>query len=467
MTLKINELDPKMERMAKDWPRITALLGGTIAMREAEETYLPKQPKEDKEDYDYRLATSTLFNAYERTCGVMAGKPFSKELTLNDVPGAVEALMADVDGQGRSIHAFASDIFETSAIEYGFGGILVDFTTTVTEEDGRPKAAMSRAQEKAIGARPIWSHIKHDQVLGYRAKNEGGNMRLTMLRLSETLEEEDEEGYGSTVYNCVRVFYPEKWELWVQRNRSGITSFQIEKDGINTLGAIPFVPIYGRRLGFMYGVAPMAGLADLNIKHWQHQSDQDDSARFARKRLLVFSGIDNKDDVTVASNYAMTLPNGAAAEVIQGSAESVTVGRNELDALEDQMIQVGAEILVATPGQRTATEASNDAEANKSMLQSIVENFEDAMDQALQFTADWLKASNGGTVSLFKDFAANSLSDASAQMVITMANSAFITKRTALVEMQRRGILSPDLDPDVEVAGADAEAPDLGGGGGA
>lgn len=126
------------------------------------------------------------------------------------------------------------------------------------------------------------------------------------------------------------------------------------------------------------------------------------------------------------------------------------------------MIQTGAELLVAQPGQRTATEASNDAEANKSMLQRIVENFEDALDLALQFTADWLKVGEGGTASLFKDFAANSLSDASAQLVVTMAQGGLITKETGLKELQRRGVLSPDLDVAQEAAMAKEAEPALG-----
>jgi len=126
------------------------------------------------------------------------------------------------------------------------------------------------------------------------------------------------------------------------------------------------------------------------------------------------------------------------------------------------MIQTGAELLVATPGQRTATEASNDAEANKSMLQRIVENFEDALDLALQYMADWIKAGEGGSVSLFKDFAAASLTDASAQLVVTMAQGGLITKETALREQMRRGVLSPDLDVETEVALAKEAEPSLG-----
>lgn len=454
MALQVHERDPKLGAMAKHWPKIDALLGGTEAMRAAKKTYLPQQPNESEEDYQYRLSTSTLFPAFERTCGVMAGKPFSKELTLASVPAAVEALLDDIDGEGRSVHAFASDAFTTGAVQYGLGGILVDFTKT----EGEVK---TKADEKRMGARPYWIYVRHDQILGYKTAVQGGVVVFTQLRIKEVEEEPDGE-YGTKPVNCVRVLYQGRWELWKERTNAGKTAYVKEDEGVTTLPRIPFVPVYGNRLGFMCGMPPLLGVADLNIKHWQHQSDQDDSARFARKRFMVFTGLTSGDEIVVASNMGLRLPIGADAKVVQGSAESVTVGRSELDALKEQMIQTGAELLVVQGVQRTASESNNDAEANKSQLQRIVENFEDALDQALQFTAEWIKAGDGGSVSLFKDFAANSLSDASAQLVVTMAQGGLITKETALREQMRRGVLSPDLDVDTEVALAKEAEPSLG-----
>jgi len=222
------------------------------------------------------------------------------------------------------------------------------------------------------------------------------------------------------------------------------------------------VPIYGRRLAYMVGHPPLLDMAYQNVKHWQAQSDQDDSARFARKRLLVFVGLDDTQNLTASSSQAIKLPLGGSAEVIQGSAESVTVGRAELDALEGQMIQSGAELLTRQPGQRTATEASNDAEANKSELQRIVETFEDSLDMALQLTADWLGLPDGGSVSLYKDFSVGSLSEATAQLLLQLQQGAVITKATLIKEQQRRGVLSPDLNPAAELDAVAEEGPPLG-----
>lgn len=261
----------------------------------------------------------------------------------------------------------------------------------------------------------------------------------------------------------MRVHYPGRWELY-EVNDKGV--YQLIEGGVTTLSVIPFVPIYGKRVAFMQGRPPLLDLAHQNVKHWQQQSDQDDSARFARKRLLVFTGLDEESTLTASSAHAMKLPGGADAKVVQGSAESVTVGRAELESLEAQMIQTGAELLVKQPGQRTATESRNDAEANKSELQRIVEDFEDSLDMALQYTAMWLGMPDGGSVSLFKDFAVDGLAEASAQLVLSMNQGGLITKTTAVRELQRRGELSPDIDPEAEVALAESEGPPLGTAGG-
>lgn len=450
MAIQVNEVDAPIARMQADWAVIDALLGGTPAMRAAKKKHLPQQPRESDEDYTYRLGTSTLFPALERTLAVMSGKPFSKQITVAEtVPSQVQDLLSSIDDKGASLHAFAFRAFR-EMVSHGFGGILVDHTKT----DGRAKTV---ADAKRMGARPYWVHYKHGQILGARFQQGAAGLQMTLLRLLETIEEEDGE-YGSAMVEQVRVLRPGAWEI----HRKGKDGWEVHESGTTTLDRIPFVFLLANPIGPMESRPPLKDLAYLNVKHWQQQSDQDTSIRYATKPLVYATGINSGDSITLSSDSILKLPPNATLDVAQGRAEAVTVGRNELEALEQQMIQTGAELLVATPGQRSATEASNDAEANKASLQSLVEDFEDAVDQCLQFTADWLKAGEAGSVALFKDFGAATLSDASAQLVIAMAQAGLITKETALKEQQRRGVLSPDLDVETEVALASESVPSLG-----
>lgn len=452
MPTRIQDTTPAVDAMASHWPVVDALLGGTVAMRAAGERYLPIETREDPADYKRRLAVATLFPAFRRTLGVMAGKPFSKALTYGqDVPDIIREYCQDVDLQGRNLHTYASELLP-EVLAYGIAGVLVDFPKTGGEN-------RTLDDDRRLGARPYFVSVKHGQILGWRAERlQGGAMALTQLRLSEAAEVEDGP-YGAKQVERIRVLTPDTWELWEKAGND----FTLIDEGVNSLGRVPFVPFFGQRTGFMEGKSPLLDLAHLNVKHWQHQSDQDDSARFARKRMLVFSGMDNNDAITSAANYAVCLPTGATAQVVQGSAESVNVGRTELEALEAQMIQTGAELLVQKPGQRSATEANNDAEANKSDLQRIVEGFEDGLDESLQLMADWLGLGvDAGHVSLYKDYGAGSLSDASAQLVLSMHQGGLITASTAIREQQRRGLISSELNPEDELEAVKEEGPPLG-----
>ena len=80
--------------------------------------------------------------------------------------------------------------------------------------------------------------------------------------------------------------------------------------------------------------------------------------------------------------------------------------------------------------------------------------------------ADWMQTGEGGKVSLFKEFGAGSLSEVSAQLVLSMQGAGLISQETAIREQQRRGLLSPDLDPVAELERVAAEGPALGSVGG-
>lgn len=452
MALEVHQQSPEVEAQATQWPIVDALLGGTPAMRAAGETFLPRFPNEDADSYRARLNASTLFPAFRRTLSVMSGKPFARELTLGeDAPPKVAELCQDVDLQGNSLHVFAGRLFR-EALAYGLCGVLVDYPTT--------SGARTLADERTLGARPYFVHVRHDQILGWKIEGTGGRARLTQLRISEGAQVPDGP-FGVRTVRRVRVLEPGLWRLY-QATDDG--KYLVIDEGTTTLDAIPFVPFYGAKADHMVGVSPLLDLAYLNVKHWQSQSDQDNILHVARVPILVAVGVDDDFSLTVGASKAVKITSGAGRlEFVEHSGAAITAGLESLAALEQQMIQTGAELLVAKPGQRTATEAATDAEANKSDLQQMAEAFEDGLDQCLQFMADWLRLPEGGHVAMFKDFGAASLSEASGQLVVQMSGAGLIGKRTAIRELQRRGALSPDLNPDEEIETVEAEGPSLGG----
>lgn len=450
MPLAVNEQSAEIAELAREWALVDALMGGTPAMREAGELYLPRWPNELPAAYETRLSTATLFPAFRRTVGVMAGKPFAKELTLSDeTPAQLRVWAEDIDLQGVSLHTFAAEMFE-QVVAWGMAGILVEYPdAAMRDEDGNIiERTLTRAQMLASGHRPYFVRIGPHQILGWRSEQVGGRTRLTQLRLLETVDEPD-GGFGTVYAHQVRVLYPGGWEIYRQPAEGA--EWQVVRSGRTALSEIPFVPLYGDRKAFMQGLPPLIDLAYQNVEHWQSKSDQQTILHTARVPILAVSGVDDEDfELVIGASAAVRLPMGADLKYVEHTGAAIEKGAAALEALQASMVQTGAELLVSREGQRTATESANDAEANKSQLLRMAEGFEDALDQALQFMADYVGLPSGGNVSLFKDYGATSLSDASAQLVQTLQGAGVISKRTAINEFKRRGVLAQEVDADDE-----------------
>lgn len=454
MTLAVNQRSVEVETLAKPWPMLQALQDGTAAMRAAGKAYLPQWPAEEDAAYRARLATATLFPAYRRTVGVMSGKPFAKALALNDADKRIETFAENIDLQGVNLHTWAAEQFR-AAVGFGLAGVLVEYPRAPKTQGPRTVAVVERA-----GLRPYWVRVRHDQVLGWRVANVNGAMQLTQLRLWECVEEDDGP-WGSKPVDQVRVLYPGGWQTYRATGEKG--EWVLHEEGRTTLSRIPFVPFYGQREALMIGRAPMIDLAYLNVKHWQSQSDQDTILHAARVPILAIIGADDNSQLTVGASTAVKLPLTADMKWVEHGGAAIGAGETSLDNLRDQMIQTGAELLVKREsGDVSATEAGNDAEANKSDLQRIAEGFEDALDMALEFTAEYAHLDKAGTVSLFSDYGAATLSDASASLVLQLQQGGLLSKETALDEFKRRGVLAAEVDPADELERAAAEGPALG-----
>ena len=450
MTSSVRTQSAAVAAMAVHWPMVTALMGGTSAMRAAGESYLPKWPNEEASSYSSRLKVATLYPAFSYTVGVMAGKPFSKSLQLSeDMPDDLKAWCEDVDLQGRNLHAFSSELM-TEVMSYGLVGVLVDY----------PKSeAKTRDDERKAGARPYLTRYKADQILGWRVGRLNGKDRLMQLRVLETITENDGE-FGEKSIEQVRVLVPGAWATYRKAEKS--EDWIPHDAGLTTLQEIPFVFFYGIRKAFGIGLPPLLELAHLNVEHWQSSSDQQTILHVARVPILTVIGADSDTQITVGASTAVKLPVGASMSFVEHSGAAIEAGRVSLKDVEERMRRTGAELLVIKPGNVTATETNSENEANKCILQRITEIFEDALDQCLVFMSSWVGLPEAGNVQLFKDFAVGSLSDASAQLLLQANQSGKLSDQTLINEWKRRSILSPDLEYEDEKERIDEQGPSLG-----
>lgn len=427
-----------ISKMAENWPIITTLLGGTKAIRAAGTTYLPKFTKEEEDSYKRRLSVSTLFPAFSKTVEVLASKPFSKILkSSEDTPERMLEWQQDIDLKGKNLHSFSYQILKES-LGYGISYVLVEY----------PKADGIRtaADEKASGVRPYLVHYSPWNVLGWRFDRINGVEKLVQLRLKESINEPDGD-YGEKEVEQIRVLTSGAWETYRKNDKDEWFLFD---EGTTSLDYIPFVAFYGKQTGLFTSEPPLLELAYQNIEHYQSKSDQQNILHVARVPILTVIGARENDDISVGAANAISLPVDASMEYVEHSGAAISAGRQDLLDIEERMRQIGAELLMIQPGTVTATQITSENDGNKSALQRIAENFDDAMNLCLQYMADWVGEETGGTVKTYKDFGVTSLSDATAQLLADINMSGKLSNQTLISELKRRNIVSPDVDFEEE-----------------
>lgn len=422
--------------MSAPWAMIDALMEGTTAMRAAGKTFLPQWPKEEDDSYQKRLGTAVLHPVFKRTVLVNAARPFSRPMSI-DVAARIQAWLPNIDNQGTDLGSFAVQLM-VGCLSKGLIGVLVDY----------PKAPGVRTQsdEKATGVRPYWVKYQAQNILGWKDEQTTGALKITQLRLLEMADVPDGE-YGVKKVEQVRVLTPGAWATYRQ-NKEKPEQWDEVESGTTTLQFIPFQFFYGVRKSFGVGVSPLLDLAYQNVEHWQSASDQQTILHVARVPIL-FAKCFGAGEITIGAGSAATSDNEKAEmEYVEHSGAAIEAGQEALVSLEDRMRSTGAELVALQAGLITATQVSADGEATRSLLQQIVEVFEDSMESCLDFMGDWVQEKAPAEVVLHKEYGIAATGDG--QALVGAKKAGAISAQTLFEELQRRDVISQDRTWEVE-----------------
>ena len=435
---------------------IDDLLGGTLSMRAAGQKYLFKMPLENKDAYENRLNRSTLYPALSETLAQMCGRVFYSPINVSGVDKKIaEEILPDIDAEANALDVFASQWFY-SALAYGVSFVLVDYTKTGD--------AKTKADEKALGARPYLVHIKPQNVLGIKYGRINGSKVMTQFRYKEFVTEEDGE-FATKVVEQINVYEIGRVRKYkAQSKGKSDTSFveieniEVKANGI-PLTFIPIVPFVTKKTGhFALGEPPLMELANLNIKHWQSQSDQDNLLNTARVPLLVRIGV--TDDSTVKiGNSVVDLPIGADLRYVEHTGSAIAAGQKSLNELETQMRVAGAKLLEKADMAMTESQARDEQNKEISALRLYANRFEDALDLALEYVGVWLgiESEEVGKVEISGNIDGNLDPSASMDSVIKLQSAGIISKQTTFEEAKRRGLISDNVNWEDEQARTDSE----------
>lgn len=434
-----------------------ALLGGTKAMRAAKEKFLPREPAESVAAYDVRLGRSFLFPGYAKTVTDMAGKIFARPIGVgDDVPAQIKSALENVDFAGRNLDVFAHEVAK-DAIHAGISYLLVEMDRAPVDGEGAP-VTLSRAQAKLMQRRPWAVHIKSSQVLGWRSEIVSGIERLTQFRFAEVVTEDDGD-FGEKIVPQVRVFSRESGAVtWATYRQEAHGIWAVHESGIVTIGEIAVCPVYVNRTGFMQGLPPLANLAEVNLAHWQSQSDQRNILHVARVPILFGAGFTEDDNPLEIGASRMTLgPEGSTLVYVEHSGAAIEAGRTDIKDLEFQMQTLGLELLVPRPSSETATGANIDHAKMNTPLAMMAKALQDALEQMLGFMALYEglpRDSGGGSLVVNTDFGVSLGSAADGATLTEAVKERIISRETWIREMKRRAVLSEDVDPEEEAQAA-------------
>ena len=278
---------------------------------------------------------------------------------------------------------------------------------------------------------------------------------LTQLRLMESVEEPD--GAFATKHDHAGAGARSRanGRPTASKAADGVESWAQHQSGTTSIDVIPFIPIYGFRKEFMIGTPPMLELAHMNVEHWQSKSDQQTILHVARVPVLFAKDIGTETPIVVGAGALISASSkDADMKYVEHSGAAIEAGRKSLLDLEDRMRQVGAELLVIKPGNTTEVQTISDNEQGMCDLQRIMQTLEDALDQALDLMAKFVKEPKAGHVSIYSDFGAATLAEASAQLLFEIKADGSLSHATLLNELKRRGVISPDMDVEKEIAAA-------------
>lgn len=456
--------------MEDDWLLPDALMGGEKTMKLAERLYLPQEPMEDDDQYINRLNRSTLKNFFAWAIHNHVGRVFGKPIVLSeDTPDIIKDYNKDLDLLGNNTDNFYREVFKDMLI-HGISYVYVEFpvvtndqviinensTDTINVDHFNKQGILTLADELNSNNRPYLIHIQAKNVIKAVSSLINGRVVLSRVHIIETNEVPDGLWNTKTIQN-VRVLYPDKWELW---SKSSGKAFEIIDQGVNSLGYIPLVPLYGIKKGFFYGQSPLQNLAYLNRAHWQSMSDQMNITHVARVPILFGTGFDAEDKLVVGSKVSILGPDGSDLKYVEHTGKAIEAGMKELDSLEERIYLESLE-LINNSDSNTATSKSLDVSDANCSLQDLSLRLQDAITKVNNIMCDWEGIEAKGSAIVSTDFGLHLRDGSESNILLKMRQNKSISIETFHREMKRRGLLSADFNSDTDINLLKTEAEEL------
>jgi hypothetical protein len=376
----VEELDDKLEVVADLWE-------GTTQVQEQSSKYLPKEPHESTANYSIRLQRSILEPYFKNAVIDNVAKMFGNEPTLTTtIP--VE-IYEDIDEDRNDYVEFAKRA-SVNALRDGTGYILVEY----------PQLDVDADLSITTSSRPYWIHIKQDQLLEASPAYANGKKTLGIFRFKEIYSYRVDE---------FEIKYVE--QIREYRNNNGVVTYRIFRnntgawvvfeEGVISLSEIPVTQINFRPVGYFLGTPVFFDLAQMNIVHYQLTSDLLNILHMSQVPMLKLKGYqsafdDNgiKQEITISPNTVIEFSNPEGdASWVEIAGSGIMVAQDQIRIIEEKMEKLANDLITSEPT-NTATEVVANSIESQAVLESFKAKVEQAINDALRFTEDYLGIAN-------------------------------------------------------------------------
>ena len=445
---------------------VDSIMGGTKTMREAGEAYLPKFEAEDKQSYDRRLEHSKFTNIFSDIVDSLCKRPFREQVKISDETDNIfKEYSADVDGKGNSLHSFAYQLYK-SALTDDVTWIFVDYTPGIPE-------GISLAEEKELGARPLWRHYESSDVIAVYSDVVNGQERFTEVRLRES--EVIRRNFKEKIVEKIRVFRHEEWmeyptwEVWrkVEKKANQQTYSEWVLDIPPTemmVDCIPIIPvIFGTREGCSWRIKPpLRDAAYLQVELYQQENALKNIKTYTAFPMLSASGVQPEPDggggtkdVVVGPNTILYAPPGEVGQTpgkwsfIEPNGNSLEFLLKDIKETIKELRELGRQPLTVQSENLTVVTTAVAADKRNSAIQTWARLLEMALVNAFYITAKWLNIEEPTVgVTIYNDFDLGFGDDDTFKYLIELAIGEYpmISREALLEEAKRRGLVSPSYN---------------------
>ena len=308
------------------------------------------------------------------------------------------------------------------------------------------------APKEGDKTRPYWVTYTPKDILGFRSEIIDGVRQLTQLRLLEQVVEPDGK-YGDKIIKQIRVLERGRYEIHRKDEKKG--EYKLFDEGEMSLkDKIPFAIAYSNRVGYYESRSPLYDIAELNLKHYQIQSDLDNILHISSVPMLAVFGYPNADEITTGPNEALSLPPESRMEYISPSGDSYD---SQFTRLKDIAEQINTLSLAAVLGQKLVGESAEakriDRSQNDSTMMVIAQQMQDLIDNCLKFHSEYLNEPNAGSSFVNRDFVSSRLEPQEITSLLTLFTAGTITQETLLNQLSAGEVLGDDFDVEEEIEG--------------